>query len=926
MRKKLVLIDGHSLMFRAFHGMPAMTGPSGIATNAIYGFLRILFKILETEQPDYLAVAFDMAAPTFRHKMFADYKGTRKPAPPEFKEQQPVLKKILEAMGIPLISEEGWEADDILGTLASRAQADGLEAVIVSGDHDLLQIADEHIRITIPSTKGGQTEMEHFYAADVLAQYQVTPLQFIDVKALMGDTSDNIPGLPGVGKVTATKLIVAYGSIENAHAHVDEIKPNKARLAMEEHYDLAVLSKELATIRKDAPVTVTWEDCVLGDIYTPEVYTMFKELNFKSFFERFNTTEEKPAADFAFRVITTAAEFHDLCAEASRAPAFGISLACEKDPAAAGKAISGKEKGGLDAEADGQLSFIFENEPVDPTPHFNDTLMGVALSIENGAVPETAACLLNDDLTEEVVGTNLRKLLGMVYDVRSLDVKTLLKYMNATAGSARFGSFTMFDGVLAAYLLNPLKSDYDYDAIAAEYLGETLASKEELIGKKGYRGSKTPEKIPEVLAYEAYTALKCRAPLEKALMEAGMTGLFNDVEMPLIDVLADMETDGILVNPEELKVYGDGLTSRIEALRNAIFEGAGCEFNINSPKQLGEILFEKMQLPGGKKTKTGYSTAADVLEKLAPEQPVVADILEYRQLTKLKSTYADGLAAFIDGDGRIRTTFNQTITATGRLSSTDPNLQNIPMRMEMGRRIRKCFIPKPGCIFVDADYSQIELRILAHMSGDEELIAAYRDARDIHRITASQVFHVPFDEVTDQQRRNAKAVNFGIIYGISSFGLSQGLSITPKEADQYIKDYFKAYPSIHAYLQGMVTSAKETGYAVSLFGRRRPVPELRETNFMRRAFGERVAMNSPIQGTAADIMKIAMVRVANRLKQENMASRLILQIHDELLIEAPEEEAEKAAMILQEEMAAAAHLSVALETDCHTGTDWYEAK
>ena len=405
-----------------------------------------------------------------------------------------------------------------------------------------------------------------------------------------------------------------------------------------------------------------------------------------------------------------------------------------------------------------------------------------------------------------------------------------------------------------------------------------------------------------------------------------MLQLFEKVEMPLVGVLAGMEAEGILVNKEELKAYGEGLEGRISELTSLIYEKAGIEFNINSPKQLGVILFEKMGIPGGKKTKTGYSTSADILEKLAPEQPIVSDILEYRQLTKLKSTYADGLFAFIEADGRIRTTFNQTITATGRLSSTDPNLQNIPMRVEMGRRIRKCFIPKEGHVFVDADYSQIELRILAHLSGDEKLIEAYREAKDIHRITASQVFHTPLDEVTDQQRRNAKAVNFGIIYGISSFGLSQGLSITRKEAEQYIKNYFAAYPSIHAYLQNMVATARETGYAVSIFKRRRPVPELKDSNFMRRSFGERVAMNSPIQGSAADIMKIAMIRVAERLKKEKMKARLILQIHDELLIEAPEDEAEKAADILREEMAGAVSLSVRLETDCHIGRDWYEAK
>ena len=872
MKKKIILIDGHSILFRAFHGMPAMTGPNGICTNAVYGFLRILFKILDTENPDYLVVAFDTSAPTFRHKIYGDYKGTRKPAPPEFKEQQPLIREILTAMNIPIFSKEGWEADDILGTLAKRAQKDGMEAVIVSGDHDLLQIADEHIRISIPSTRGGKTENENYYAKDVLENYQVTPTQFIDVKALMGDTSDNIPGLPGVGKVTATKLIVSYGSIENAREHLTEIKPNKAMEAMRDHYDLAVLSKELATINTEAPIDVTWDECLIGNLYTLEVYNLFKELNFKSFYDRFEKPAEKE--ELFWKLISTKEELSALKEKAITAKKAGVALAYEKN------------------------------------------FFGMAIAVENNIF----VILPQPSLTENEIKNTLISMRESGVSFYACNIKEILEYIGSD------DSKNTFDAVVAAYLINPLKADYDYDAIAMEYLHKSMSSKEELIGKKGWSGTKTPEKIQEVLAYSASVALESEKPLREKLEEMDMIKLFDEVEMPLTGVLAGMEMEGILVNPEELKAYGSGLTQRIDELTVSIYQQAGQEFNINSPKQLGEILFEKMQLPGGKKTKTGYSTAADVLEKLAADQPIVSDILEYRQLTKLKSTYADGLAAFIDADGRIRTTFNQTITATGRLSSTDPNLQNIPMRMEMGRKIRKCFIPKEGCVFVDADYSQIELRILAHMSRDEELITAYREARDIHRITASQVFHTPFEEVTDQQRRNAKAVNFGIIYGISSFGLSQDLSITKKEAEQYIKNYFAAYPSIHAYLQGMVESAKEKGYAVSLFNRRRPIPELKESNFMRRSFGERVAMNSPIQGTAADIMKIAMIRVAKRMKEEKLSSRLILQIHDELLIEAPENEAEKVSHILQEEMAAAADLSVKLETDCHTGKDWYEAK
>ena len=487
----------------------------------------------------------------------------------------------------------------------------------------------------------------------------------------------------------------------------------------------------------------------------------------------------------------------------------------------------------------------------------------------------------------------------------------------------------MFDAGIAAYLLNPLKSEYTYDDIAKEYLDEMLPAKEDLLGKLTYGKAiqeGKEEEIQKSICYMAYTALKARIPLLNALKETGMDRLFAQVEMPLLFTLSDMEKEGILVNGAELKEYGEKLQVRILELEKEIWQQAGEEFNINSPKQLGVILFEKMQMPGGKKTKTGYSTAADVLDKLAPEHKIVADILEYRQLTKLKSTYADGLANFIDEGGRIHSTFNQTITATGRISSTEPNLQNIPVRTELGRLLRKVFIPKEGFVFLDADYSQIELRVLAHMSGDEKLIQAYKEAQDIHRITASQVFHIPFEEVTPLQRRNAKAVNFGIVYGISSFGLSQDLSITRKEAAQYIENYFETYPKIKGFLDSLVAQAKEQGYVSTMFGRRRPVPELKSSNFMQRSFGERVAMNSPIQGTAADIIKIAMVRVNQRLKEENLRSRLILQVHDELLIETAVEEIQQVSAILEQEMKGAADLSVPLEIDMHTGKSWYEAK
>ena len=879
MSDKIVLIDGHSLLFRAFHGMPDMTSADGTHTNAVFGFLRILFKILDTEKPQYLAVAFDTSAPTFRHKKYEAYKGNRAPAPPEFHEQEPIMRKILEDMEIPIIRMEGWEADDILGTLAGCAEKEGMDVTIVTGDHDLLQIATDKVRISIPMNHMGKTATEEYYAADVLEKYGVTPKAFIDVKALMGDSSDNIPGLPGVGKVTATKIIAAYGSIENAHDHADEIKPPKASLAMKEHYDLAVLSKDLATIRTDAPVECSFASCRIGTLYTENAYDDFKKLGFKSFFGYFREEDKAAPAPSVEKKVDSKEEAAAVFAEASGEKEAGLALAREKGKLY-GCAVSFAGK-----------TFIFE--PCAETP-------------------------------EEFLRDGFRRIAEGRTEIVSCDIKEMRKFLGC------IDKEECFDAVIAAYLLNPLKADYEYDDIAGEYLGGAVPSREELTGKKGVAAAAGKEdgtgKILSMCAYAARTALNSRQILTEKLQEAGMLELFRNIEMPLTSVLASMEEEGILVDQEELRKYGEGLSGRIEELTQKIYASAGEEFNINSPKQLGDILFAKMGLPGGKKTKTGYSTAADVLEKLSEDHPIVSDILEYRQLTKLKSTYADGLTAYISKDGRIRTTFNQTITATGRLSSTEPNLQNIPMRVEQGRLIRKCFLPRSGCIFADADYSQIELRILAHMSGDEQLIAAYREAKDIHRITASQVFHTPFGEVTEQQRRNAKAVNFGIIYGISSFGLSQGLSITPKEAEKYIRDYFAAYPQIKAFLDGLVASAKEKGYAVSLFGRRRPIPELSSGNFMVRGFGERVAMNSPIQGTAADIMKIAMIRVFRRMKKENLKSRLILQIHDELLVEAEKDEADEVVRILDEEMEGAADLKVQIKADCHTGIDWYDAK
>ena len=892
MSEKLVLIDGHSILNRAFYGVPDLSNAEGLHTNAIYGFLNIMLKILEEENPGYLAVAFDVHAPTFRHELYAEYKGTRKPMPEELRQQVPVMKEVLAAMGICTVEQAGLEADDILGTLAKRGERDGMEVALVSGDRDLLQIAGEHIKIRIPKTKGGRTEIEDYYAKDVLAAWQVTPEQFVDLKALMGDSSDNIPGVPKVGPKTAQELMTRFGSLDNIYAHLDEVTKKSIKESLSANRDLAELSRTLARINTQAELSVTWDDMKLGEMFTPEAYTLFQKLEFKNMLGRF---QEQPSTD------------------EGRKENYRISGARAEAEAAFGRARQERRAAFLVLE-DG-------NEAAGTASNRYDGSGFTALAFAAGD-EEIRIFTRSEEITADYVRSSLSALAEEGVRLATFQIKFQYGYLKGMETEG------LFDVLIAAYLLNPLKNDYSISDIAHEQLGLTIKEKSLLLGKSTWQEalSEKPEEFLEYAGDAVYAIWKSWPVLEEKLKQADMEKLFAEIEMPLTRVLHDMEMEGIRANPQALKDYGDALVERIGELEKSIHEKAGEAFNINSPKQLGEILFGKMKLPGGKKTKTGYSTAADVLEKLAEEHPIASEILEYRGLAKLKSTYADGLLPCIGPDGRIHTTLNQTITATGRISSTEPNLQNIPMRMELGRLIRRAFIPKEGYLFTDADYSQIELRVLAHMSGDEQLIEAYRMDADIHRITASRVFHTPFEEVTDLQRRNAKAVNFGIVYGISSFGLSQDLSISRKEASEYIEEYFKTYPGVKAFLDREVASAKEKGYSVTLFERRRPVPELKSSNFMQRSFGERVAMNAPIQGTAADIIKIAMIRVWRRLAKENLKSRLILQIHDELLIETAPGEEEEVARILTEEMKAAASLSVTLETDLHTGTDWYEAK
>lgn len=896
MSEKIVLIDGHSILNRAFYGVPDLTNAEGMHTGAVYGFLNILFSILDQEQPDYLAVAFDVHQPTFRHEMYAAYKGTRKPMPPELREQVPLMKEVLRAMHIQTVEQPGLEADDILGTLARRAEKDGMEVSLVSGDRDLLQIATNRVKIRIPKTKGGRTQIEDYYAADVEAAYQVNPTQFIELKALMGDTADNIPGVPKVGEKTAKDLMVTYGSIENIYAHLEEISKKSIRESLRENRELADLSKTLATIKTDADFEFTFENARVGSFFQENSYPIFKKLGFKNFLTRFDSQIKEEKADRTLRVIEDLNEAEAYFSALQQSKGNGLITAAIVPVMEAEKMASG---------AASQIWNFY----------------GIAVA---GEGTEAVFLPAQGFLTWEYLAQKVSQLehTGRLGVCEAKKLYRFLRDRDSRHAKA-------FDVQIAAYLCNPLKNDYTMEDITAEYLGKTFPDLSDY-GKKSLAECMQEEESAAYLQeyYGRYvTALyESTVLLQEKLQNQDMLELFETMEMPLSYVLFDMEREGVEVCPEQLQNYGQALVSRIEELEQAIWKQAGEEFNIHSPKQLGEILFEKMKLPGAKKTKSGYSTAADILDKLAEDYPIVQDILEYRGLTKLKSTYADGLMNFVGEDKRIHTNFNQTITATGRISSTEPNLQNIPMRTELGRKIREVFVAKDGCVFMDADYSQIELRILAHMSKDQKLIEAYESHEDIHAITASQVFGVPFNEVTPLQRRNAKAVNFGIVYGISAFGLSRDLSISKKEAAQYIDQYFATYPGVKTYLDACVELAKKEGFSETLYKRRRPIPELASSNFMTRSFGERVAMNAPIQGTAADIIKIAMIKVYEGLNEAGLKTRLILQIHDELLLEVPEEEVEQARQILQTAMESAADLAVKLEIDLHTGKNWYDAK
>ena len=902
MTDKILLIDGHSIMSRAFYGIPELTNSQGLHTNAVYGFLNILLKVLDQEQADHLAVAFDVHEPTFRHKMFDAYKGTRKPMPPELHEQIPLMQEVLRSMHIPLLMKGGYEADDLLGTIAKRCQKEGVEVTIVSGDRDLLQLADEKIKICLPKTAKGVTTVYNYYPDDVMKEWGVTPLEFIDLKALMGDSSDNIPGVPGLGPKSAEWIITKYHTIEAAHeaalAGDPEFKvprkPKAAQMLIDE-WASAALSKTLATICIDAPIDFDYDDARVENMFNADSFEFVKRLELRSLLKRFDVSSL------------------DLAAE-QKLDLSGLKEV--DDPYMARIAFR-------DAASEGQAGFAIAGE---------DLYFALA-----------------GDRSYHFYGFDWQEELRALAEKEGVRLYTM-NLKQALYHCAFAPESHVYDLALAAYVINPLKDSYSYEDLARDFMGLTLPSEKELRDDLKDRphcpnpftddeanagdgaqvagfntdadGSCADPVACTMAAYSAIVALRSAKKIFAKLEELEERTLYEEIEMPLVYTLYDMQRAGILVDKQALVDYGVELRAGIEALQARIYAEAGEEFNINSPKQLGEILFGKLGMKGGKKTKSGYSTAADVLEKLAEDHEIVADILNYRTLTKLNSTYAEGLLNFIQADGRIHGEFNQMVTATGRISSTNPNLQNIPVRTELGRRFRTVFVPKQGCVFIDADYSQVELRILASLSGDAKLIAAYKDASDIHAVTASQVFHVPLEEVTPELRWNAKAVNFGIVYGISAFGLSEGLSISRSEAKEYIERYFAAYPDVKKYLDGEVAFAHEHGYVKTIFGRRRPVPDINASNFMRRSFSERVAMNSPIQGSAADIMKKAMNEVNRALRAGGYESRIVLQVHDELLIEAPVAEQEAVKALLIDKMQHAVDLAVDLVADANVGENW----
>lgn len=879
---KLLLIDGNSIINRAFYGIMGskmLMTEDGTYTNAVYGFLSILFKELDDIKPEYLVVAFDLKAPTHRHKMYDKYKANRHGMPEELAMQMPILKETLKAMNVCIIEKEGYEADDILGTLAKWGQKEELEVTVLTGDRDSFQLIDKNIKVRIPRTKMGKTETEDYTVEKIEEEYGLEPLDLIEVKGLMGDTSDNIPGVPGVGEKTALNLIKQYKSIDEVYNHIDEQK-GKLKEKLSENKDLAYLSRTLGTIDINAPIEKDLGAFQVEEWNKPEVLEIFKKLKFNRFIDRFALQENIGATSFSDLQINTEIE-HEKIVDKTK-------LAELKQEIQENKVI---------------YYYLTEEKFIIYSPKTNK-----CFSVEN----------VQDfkDIFED------KNILKCSYKQKEEFIILWNKGIEAKN--------LMFDIAIAGYILNSNINKYTIEYLANEYINFDIAeylSNTEETGVEQITLFDNAEEPKEDKTYiYAYAIYKLYNVLTQKMEEAGSIDLFNKIEMPLTEVLASMQYEGIYIDKQELLDFGKELQEKIDILTQEIYELTGEEFNINSTKQLGEILFEKLKLTAKKKTKTGYSTDVDVLEKIKYEHPVIEKILEYRQLQKLNSTYVEGLIPYIDETGRIHSKFHQTVTTTGRISSTDPNLQNIPTRMELGRKLRKVFKPEQGYIFVDADYSQIELRVLAHISEDKNMIEAFCNNEDIHAQAASKVFNIPLEEVTKEERTKAKAVNFGIVYGISEFGLGEQLGVSRKKAKEYIEQYLDKYSGIKEFMINIVEETKEKGYVETLYHRRRYVPELKSNNYMVRQFGGRVAMNTPIQGTAADIMKIAMINVYNKLKENNLKSKLIVQVHDEILVETLESEKEQVKQIVKEEMENVIKLKVPLLAEVEEGYNWYEAK
>lgn len=876
MSKKLVLIDGNSIAYRAFFALPLLNNDKGVHTNAVYGFTTMLQKILEDEKPSHILVAFDAGKTTFRHKTFTEYKGGRQKTPPELSEQFPYIRELLDAYGIKRYEKENYEADDIIGTLSLQAESDGFEVKVYSGDKDLTQLSSKDTTVCI--TRKGITDIEVYTPQHIKEKWEIPPDRIIDMKGLMGDSSDNIPGVPGVGEKTAIKLLKEFDSLEKLLESIDKVSGKKLKEKLEENKDQAIMSKELATILREAPIEVTVEELNYDGWDEVKLKEVYRDLGFNSLLEKMGeSVQEEPQEleDISFEVVETITDEH------------------------------------LASESSLYIEMLEENY------HLGEVI-GISLHNENGTMFFTLETALNSEAFKKWAEDGSKS--KNVYNSK----ETVVALKRQGIDIKGIG----FDLLLASYIINPSESSEDFASIANGHGQPSIESDEAVYGKGAKQKVPSTDVLSEHLARKAFILQDLKETCIKELEENDLYELYMELELPLALILAEMEFTGVKVDQDRLMTMKEELAIRLEELEKNIHELAGENFNINSPKQLGVILFEKLGLPVVKKTKTGYSTSADVLEKLQSKHEIIDHILHYRQLGKLQSTYLEGLLKVVHKDSsKIHTRFNQALTQTGRLSSTDPNLQNIPIRLEEGRKIRQAFIPsEKGWVMFAADYSQIELRVLAHIAGDEKLVEAFRNDMDIHTKTAMDVFGVEKDEVTSNMRRHAKAVNFGIVYGISDYGLSQSLDITRKEAGEFIKKYLESFPGVKEYMDDIVQDAKQKGYVTTLMNRRRYLPEITSRNFNLRSFAERTAMNTPIQGSAADIIKKAMIDMAARLKEEKLQTRMLLQVHDELIFEAPEDEIETLKKIVPEVMENAMELEVPLKVDYSYGQTWYDAK